>query len=106
MPSPLPIPVASFLTDSGGVESGAISASYPTPHNTALTVDTSKITLAPSTSLWFTISNQKPFPKTKPYPFGPVLFKGQEVLHTTEIWHLEKLGVFRRSWGGGEAHHF
>lgn len=60
-----------------------------------------------STSLWFTISNQKPFPKSKRCPFGTVvLFKGQEVLHTTDIWHLEKLGVFRRSWGEGEAHHF
>lgn len=53
MPSPLPIPVASSLTDFGGVESGAVSASYSTLHPTTLTVDTSKITLPVSGAYYF-----------------------------------------------------
>lgn len=100
MPSPLPIPVASSLTDSGRVESGAVSASYPTPHPTTLTVDTSKITLAPSTSLWFTISNQNLFQKQNPVHLDQLLILSNRRCYTQQrsgIWKswvsLEDLGV-------------
>lgn len=91
--------MASFLIDFGEAGEKAVIASYSTSHPTALAVDACKITLAPSSGLRFTILNQIPFPKTKPCPFGPVIFlKGQRLLHTTEIWCLEKLSIFTRAW--------
>lgn len=84
MPSPLPIPVASSLTDFGGVESGAVSASYSTLHPTTLTVDTSKITL-PVSGLLFQTKN---------------LFQNQNAVHLEQLFYSKDRRCYTQQISG------